>query len=71
MARSTVAGVSNWRAVFEGHPGLAVTPENYERLTAAPVPAPEPAAEPAAVQPDRPAPRTPPRRPPVTGGGDG
>lgn len=63
MASSTVAGASNWREAFEGHPGLAVTPENYDRLlaeAAAPEPQPaepEPAAEPAAAEP--PPPRAP------------
>jgi hypothetical protein len=49
MARITSAGAFNWRAAFEGHPGLAVTPENYRLLTAPPEPepaAPVPAAAP-------------------------
>jgi hypothetical protein len=72
VARITVAGgPSDWRAAFLPHPGMAVTPENYELLTAAPVPEPVPAAAAAAVPPERPAPRTPPRRPPVPEGGDG
>ncbi len=42
-------GASNWRALFEGHPGLAVTLENHDLLlaaAAAPEPEPEPAPEP-------------------------
>ena len=51
MASSTIAGASNWREVFLAHPGLPVTPENYDRLLeagagAAPEPAPEPEPEP-------------------------
>lgn len=62
MASITVeGGPSNWRALFEGHPGLAVTPENHDRLLAelaAPAPVPEAEEEP------RPVPRIPPRRVP-------
>lgn len=45
-------GPSNWRAAFAGHPGLAVTPENYELLLAAAAaaePEPEPEPEPELV----------------------
>lgn len=52
MARITRAGGPvNWREAFLSHPGLPVTPENYERLLAAasePEPGPAPEAEPEA-----------------------
>ena len=47
MASITVGGgPSNWREAFLAHPGLAVTPGNYESLLAlAAAPGPEPAPE--------------------------
>ncbi len=58
MAKITADGPSNYREAFLAHPGLAVTPENYDRLLAAaaapepepePAPAPEPEPEPEAA----------------------
>ena len=67
MARITLAGASNWRAVFEGHPGLAVTPENWALLTAPPEPGPD-VEVPAPAAPPR---RLPPAPAPVPAGDDG
>jgi len=75
MGSITVAGPSNWRAAFEPFPGLAVTPENYDRLLAAEEPQPEPEAASGPVLEPEPAaeaavpPRVPPRRDAAEGGG--
>ena len=51
MASITRAGgPTDWREAFLSHPGLAVTPENYEQLLAAEAgakPGPEAGPEPA------------------------
>lgn len=76
MASITVAGASNWRSAFEGRPGLAVTPENYDRLLAEAAPEPEaPEAEaapaPEAAPEPEPEPAVPPRTPPRRAAEDG